>query len=368
MTPIDIAKGEPDFHTPAHIKKAACEAIDANFTKYTPQPGIPELREAIADKFRRENGIMAAPDDIVVSCGGKHSVEQAIRALIRPGDEALLITPHWFAYPEQVKLAGGVPVLVEAHAVDGFVPRIEALEQALTPRTRLIVFNTPNNPTGAVYPRPFLEQTAELALEHSLYVLSDEVYEHIRFEGAEHVSLASLSSKVAARTITVNSVSKTHAMTGWRIGYAHLPDGGAARVTAIQQVSTSAPCAVSQRAALAALTGPQDHVTEMTAAYAVRRTAMLQGIASIPGLEALPPRGAFYCFVNMSGLVGKALRGHAIHHADSLVRAVREEAGVHMLSAASFGAPQYLRLSFAVSLEAIEEGLDRLSRLISEGD
>ena len=368
MPLIDIARGEPDFHTPAYVKRAGCEAIEADFTKYTPQPGIPELREAIAAKFRTENGIEADAEDVVVSCGGKHSVEQAIRCLLRPGDEALIVAPHWFAYPEQVKLAGGTRVLVPARESDGFVPTLENIQAALTRHTRLLILNSPSNPTGAVYPRHLIEAIAALVLDNGLYVLSDEVYERILFDSAEHVSIASVDSDAARRCITVNSVSKTHAMTGWRIGYAHLPGGLAEKVTGIQQVSTSAPAAMCQRAALAALTGDQGHVKAMAAAYAERRAALLERVAAVPGLHAFAPKGTFYCLVNMNGLVGRRLRGHRILDADTFARVAEADAGVRVLSAAPFGAPEHLRLSFAVSLEAIHAGMDHLAQLIAEGE
>ena len=365
---VDIAKGEPDFHTPDFIKRAAWEAIEANFTKYTPQPGIPELREAAARKLRTENAIDAAPEDIVITCGGKHAVEMTIRCLIRPGDEAIVITPHWFAYPGQIKMAGGTPVLVAARETDGFVPDVEAVSNAITSRTRLIILNSPANPTGAVYPRRFLEAVAALAVENDLHVLSDEVYEKILFDGAQHVSIASLGGGIAERTVTVNSVSKTHAMTGWRIGYALLPGGLAKRVIGIQELSTSAPCAVSQRAALAALTGNQSHVAAMTASYAARRDFLCDRVASIPGLEAVPPKGTFYCLVSTRGLRGRVLGGCAVDNADDFVRAAQDTAGVRVLSGVPFGAPQHIRISFAVSLQAIEEGMVRLERLIADGE
>ncbi|HOD49744.1 MAG TPA: pyridoxal phosphate-dependent aminotransferase [Candidatus Hydrogenedentes bacterium] len=364
---VDIARGEPDFHTPDHIKLAAHRAIDQNFTKYTPQPGIRELREAIAAKFEAENGFHAEPDDIVVSCGGKHSVAQAIRCVLGSGDEALLVTPHWSMYPGQVKLAGGRPVLVKASEERGFVPAIAAIREGITGRTRLIILNSPANPTGAVYPRALLEQVAELALEKNLYVLSDEVYEHIVFDGAEHVSIASLDKEIAQRTITVNSVSKTHAMTGWRIGYAAFPKGLAARATDIQLHSTSAPCAVSQRAALAALTGDSSHIAMMLAAYVQRRALVLERIGRLPGLSMNPPLGTFYAFVNIRGLIGGDIRGRRLDNADAFTALLQKEARVRVLSGTPFGADSHVRLSFAVSYADLEEGLRRTASLLEEG-
>jgi len=365
---IDISKGEPDFPTPDFIKEAARDAIKADFTKYTPQPGILELREAVARKFSTENALDAAPEDVVITCGGKPPVEMAIRCLIGPGEEAIVITPHWFAYPRQVKMAGGTPILVPAKETAEFVPEVEAVARAITSRTRLIIINSPANPTGAVYPRRFLEAVATLAVENNLRVLSDEVYEKILFDGVQHVSIASLGGGIAERTISVNSVSKTHAMTGWRIGYALLPGGLAKRIVGIQELSTSAPCAISQRAALAALTGDQDHVAAMTASYAIRRNFLCKRIADIPGFRAVPPKGTFYCFVSIRGLRGRVLGGRTVDNADDFARVAVESAGVRVLSGVHFGAPEHIRISFAVSFPALEEGMARLERLIVQGE
>ncbi|MBI2431963.1 MAG: pyridoxal phosphate-dependent aminotransferase [Candidatus Hydrogenedentes bacterium] len=362
---VDIGKGEPDFHTPDHIKRAAHEAIDANFTKYTPQPGIDALREAVAAKFEGENGIRVSPADVVVSCGGKHSVEQAIRATIGPGDEAVILTPHWFAYPHQVHLAGGRPVLVPLDETHGYAVNATAVRRAITPKTRLLIINSPANPTGAVFSRVQLTELAALAVEHGLLVLSDEVYERLVYEGAEHVSIASLDDDIASRTITVNSVSKTHAMTGWRIGYAALPDNLARRVTGIQQNSTSAPCAISQRAALAALTGTQEHVERMVAAYAARRNLLLRLLKDIPEFSSTVPAGTFYCFVNMAAWIGRVLNKREIRGADDFAAVLLDAARVRVVPATEFGSEKHIRLSFAVSEEALQEGLGRVKSLLS---
>lgn len=363
---VDIGKGEPDFHTPEYVKRAAHTAIDENFTKYTPQPGIPELRTAIARKVKEENSIEASPGQVVVSCGGKHAVDNAVRCLVRPGDEVLIITPHWFAYVEQINLCGGTPVYVPARPENGYVPDAAEVRAAITARTRLLILNSPNNPTGAVYPGTLLEALARTAIEHDFTVLSDEVYEKIVFDGARHVSIASLNADIAARTITVNSVSKTHAMTGWRIGYAVLPEKLADRVSAIQSVSTSAPSAVSQRAALAALTGDQSHVAAMTRAYAERRGFVLEQVKQIPSLSVVPPAGTFYSFVDIGGLIGHTVSGKEVCDANAFTAALREEAGVSVVSGSGFGAPRHIRISFAVSLDALKEGFARLKAFVLE--
>lgn len=361
---IDIGKGEPDFHTPDHVKEAAYAAIAENFTKYTPQPGIRELREAIAEKLERENRVRVTPGQIVVSCGGKHSVDNVIRLLLKSGDEALMVTPYWFAYPGQVRLAGAAPVLVPAREENGFIPDPADVRRAITNRTRLLIVNSPNNPTGAVYPREILEELGRIALEHDLMVLTDEVYEKLLYDDAEHVSIAGLGDDIAERTITVNSVSKTHAMTGWRIGYAALPGGLAGRVAGIQQLSTSAPCAISQRAALTALTGGQSHIAMMVASYTTRRAFLLKRLSQMPRLRASPPMGAFYCFVNVAGCFGRTGLGHGIQNADDFVSLLENEAGVKAVSGSGFGSDTHVRISFAVAESDLREGLGRVEQLM----
>lgn len=361
---VDIGKGEPSFHTPDHIKQAAYRAIEENFTKYTPQPGIPELREAIADKFRKENGIPVSPEEVVVSCGGKHSVDNAIRAIVEPGDEVILLTPHWFPNPEQVRLCGGRSVFVETRQEDGYLPDLDLIRSAVSPRTRLLIVNSPNNPTGTVYPRETIEAIGRLAAAHDFLILSDEVYEAIVFEGHFHVSIASLGEEIAQRTLTVNSVSKTHAMTGWRIGYAALPGNLSRRVVEIQQVSTSAPSAISQRAALAALTQDQSHVAAWREAYAERRAYVLGRIGETKPLSAFPPQGTFYCFVSIADLIGESILGRKIENGTDFANLLLEKVRVRLLSGEPFGSKDHVRVSFAVEMEALREGFDRIAELL----
>ena len=365
---INIARGEPDFPTPDHVKQAACEAIAENFTRYTQAPGIPELREAIASKLESENGIRTATEQVVVSCGAKFSVENAVRCSVGPGDEAILISPHWEAYPGQIKLAGARPVFVTTAAGSGYQPDPNAVRSAVTSRTRLLILNSPTNPSGAVYSRSLIETLAEIALEHKLTVISDEVYEMVTFDDARHVSIASLSDEVAARCVTVNSMSKTHAMTGWRIGYAALPVDLAKRVIALQSLTTSAPSSISQKAALAALTGDQSHVKCMVNAYAERRTFVLDRLDRMPFLSTYAPLGTFYCFVDISTLVGHSLRGRPIDDARSLSRLIRDEAGVRVIAGNDFGSDRHLRISFSNSLEDLQEGLERIEALFQKID
>ena len=270
---VDLGVGQPDFATPDHITVAGQRAIDEGFTRYTPQPGFPDLREAIAHKFRTENRLDVTADQVVVSCGGKHSLFNIVHCLVRPADEVLILSPHWFSYAAQVTYAGGEAVIVPTREEHGFQPDVAAVRAAVTDRTRALILNSPCNPTGAVYARTTLQALAELAVERDLFVISDEVYEKILFDGAEHVSIASLGRDIAARTATVGSVSKTHSMTGWRIGYAVMPLELAQSVTALQSHSTSGPNAIGQRAALAAFTQDAAHVPAMLAEYARRRVS-----------------------------------------------------------------------------------------------
>jgi len=361
---IDIGIGQPNFPTPDHIKAAAKRAIDENVTGYTPQPGFQDLRRAVAGKFQSENGVVVSPDQVVVSCGGKHSLYNVIQCLVEPGDEVILLRPYWFANPPQVRYAGGRPVLVATQGEEGFHPDVEAIRAAVTDATKAIVINTPCNPTGAVYGLEALRQLADLAVERDLLVIADEVYERIVFDGAEHVSIAGLNAEIASRTITVNSVSKTHAMTGWRIGYAALPRRLAETVTTLQMYSTSGPCAIAQRAALAALTESQAHVEAMVAAYAGRRRYLLDRLAGLDGLTCLPPEGTFYAFVRISELCGRTIRGRRISGSADFEALLLAEAGVKVVACEGFGDDRHVRISFAAGMEALEEGMDRIERLV----
>jgi len=361
---INLSVGEPDFPTPDHIKEAGRRAIAENFTRYTPQPGFDDLREAAALKFRAENRIDVRPEQVVISCGGKHSLYNTIQCAVGPGDEVIVLMPFWFATMEQVRRAGARPVVVPTRQEDGFQPDPDAIRSAVTGATKAIVINSPCNPTGAVFGRGLLEEIGKIAVEGDLLVISDEVYERILFDGAEHVSIAGLGPEIARRTVTVNSVSKTHAMTGWRIGYAAMPEPLAEKVTALQSVSTSGPCAVAQRAALAALTGEQGHVDRMLAAYTRRRRWLLDRIGQIEALLCCEPRGAFYVFADISPLVGRTIGGRVVADADALADVAVQGAGVRLLSGAGFGAERHVRISFAVSMDALREGMDRMERLL----
>ncbi|MGO0122863.1 pyridoxal phosphate-dependent aminotransferase [Desulfothermobacter acidiphilus] len=357
---INFGAGEPDFDTPEHIKEAARRAIDEGYTKYTPVAGLWLLRQAISEKLYRDNGLSYTPEEIVVSCGAKHSLYNALQVLLNPGDEAIIPVPYWTSYPEQVKLAGGKPVLVPALESDGFKLSSENLQAAITPRTRVLILNSPGNPTGAVYRRQELERLAEVALAADLWIISDEIYEKLIYDGEEHVSIASLAPEIKERTVVVNGVSKAYAMTGWRIGYAAANREVVKAMVNLQSHSTSNPTAVAQMAALAALTGPQEPVEEMRCSFQRRRDLIWQGLNSLPGVRCSRPAGAFYVFPDVSQLLGGRLGGRQVTTAADLALALLDEARVAVVAGAAFGDDRYLRFSYALGEEDLIEGLQRL--------
>jgi aspartate aminotransferase len=342
--------GEPDFDTPDHIKAAAREALDSGFTKYTPSSGVPELREAIAEKLALENGIDCKPSQIIVSCGAKHSCFNAILALCEPGDEVIIPAPFWLSYPEMVRLAGAEPVFVETREEDGWKMSAEQFEQAMTPRTKMVILNTPGNPTGTVYTKEELEAIANVAIEEEIYILSDEIYEKLVYDGATHTSVASISPEIADYTITVNGFSKSYAMTGWRLGYLAAPEAVAKAIDSIQSHSTSNPCSFAQKGALAALKGPQQPVSDMRDEFDIRRQYMFERVAAIPNLSAVKPLGAFYLLVN----IGR-LSLTSTNFADRLL----SKANVAVVPGIAFGNDRTIRFSYATGLDVIKEGLDR---------
>lgn len=361
---IDLNVGQPNFPTPPHIREAACKAIAENPLRSAPPPGFLDLREAVCRKLREENGIDCTPEEIVITCGGRHALYNALQCTIQPGDEVLLFSPYWSAYPEQVRLTGGKPVMVPTTEANAYQPDIGAVRAALTPQTRALIVNSPCNPTGAVFGRDILQKLGELAVEQNLLLLSDEVYEKVIFDGLRHLSIGSLGPEIARRTITINSLSTTHSMTGWRIGYARMPVELAKRVMFLQSLSTSGACAVAQRAAFAALTGDQAHVKQMADAYATRRELMMKRLSKIPPLDAFEPRGTFYLFINISSLVGQKIGGVPVANGDSLAEIFRTQAKVHILSGTYSGSLRHIRLSFAASPAELGEGMNRIERLL----
>jgi aspartate aminotransferase len=342
--------GEPDSDTPEHIKRAAIEALEAGFTKYTPNAGIPELRQAIADKLAADNGLNYRAGQIVVSNGAKHACYNAILATCQPGDEVIIPAPYWVSYPDMVRLVGAEPVIVPTSERNAWKMRPEDFENAMTPRTKMLIMNTPGNPTGSVYTREELEAIVNVAAEEDIYVLSDEIYEKLVYDDAKHVSIGSLSKEAYDLTITVNGFSKSYAMTGWRLGYLAAPDAVSRAVDSIQSHTSSNPCSFSQYGALAALKGDQQPLADMREEFEMRRNYMFDRISKISNVTAIKPQGAFYILVNISqlGLTSQ-------NFADRLL----SKANVAVVPGAAFGDDRTVRFSYATSLDVIKKGLDR---------
>ncbi|MBV8460969.1 MAG: pyridoxal phosphate-dependent aminotransferase [Candidatus Eremiobacteraeota bacterium] len=363
---LNLSVGEPDFDTPETAKSGGRAAIDAGFTKYTAAAGIMELREAIADKLRRENGLDYSPDEIVLSNGAKHSLFNAFMVLLDPGDEVIIQAPYWVSYPEMVKVAGGTPVIVKTDASTGFEMTPAMLEKAISPKTKVINLNNPSNPTGVVYSRDKLKAIADIAVRRNLVIVSDEIYERLTYDGHEVVSMAALGPQVRERTITVNGFSKAYAMTGWRLGYTASPKAFAKAMVELQSHSTSGPSSITQKAALAGLRGDRSFIKEMAAAFNARRTMAVERMRSIPGFDLeVVPAGAFYVFPNVSKLFGRTIGGRSVTNADELCLAVLEQARVAIVPGSSFGSPEHVRISYATSMEKLREGLDRIERLLN---
>lgn len=363
---LSFTVGEPDFDTPEHIAEAGITAIREGFTRYTPAAGIPELKEAICAKLKRENGLDYEPADVVVSNGAKHAIYNALQALIDEGDEVIIPAPYWVSYTEMVKLNGGVPVVVPTRAEEGFKLTPSSLKAAITPRTKAIFINSPNNPTGAVYSRAELEALAEILVAHGVVIIADEVYEKLLYDGATFTSVAALGPEVKDLTVTINGVSKTYAMTGWRIGYAAAPRELAQAMANIQSHATSNPNSIAQKAAVVALTGPQEPVRRMLEEFARRRERMVAGINALPGFKCRKPEGAFYIFADVSELFGRTLRGQKITGSISLAELLLVEAHVAVVPGAAFGDDRYVRFSYATSMTSIEKGLERLKEVLAE--
>lgn len=345
--------GEPDFDTPEHIKEASIKALQEGFTKYTPSSGLPELRTAISEKFKDDNGIDYKPSQIIVSNGAKQSCYNAILACCEPGDEVVIPAPYWLSYPEMVRLTGAEPVIVPTTAENSYKMSAEEFENAMTPRTKMVIINSPGNPTGSVYTREELEKIVEVALTEDIFILSDEIYEKLVYDDTVAVSPASLSKEAYDLTITINGFSKAYAMTGWRLGYLGAPEEIAKVIDSLQSHSTSGPCSFAQKGGVAALKGPQDCVTDMREEFNIRREYMYERIAAIPNLSAVKPLGAFYMLVNIAkfGL-------SSTNFADRLL----SKAEVAVVPGIAFGDDQTVRLSYATDLETIKTGLDRIEQ------
>ncbi len=363
---IDFAAGEPDFDTPEPVKAAAEAAIKAGFTKYTASSGIDELRQAIADKLATDHGLRYDKSQVLVSCGAKHTLYNLAQALFEAGDEVLIPSPFWGSYQDQVLLSDATPVLVQTQEAEGYALTREALERSITPRSKAIIINSPCNPTGATHGRTTLEHVAEVALRSDLVIISDEIYEKILYDGAQHIGIATLGPEVAARTVVVNGVSKAYAMTGWRIGYAAGPKDLITAMGNIQSQSTSNPTSISQKAAIAALRSGDAFPKHMVLEFDHRRRLMVERLNKMPGVSCRMPTGAFYAFPNVSGLFGRRHDGGVISGAADLAAYFLKEARVALVPGEPFGSASHIRLSYATSLEAISRGMDRMQEAIGK--
>ena len=361
---VSFGAGEPDFNTPDYIKEAAIKAINDNHTRYTATSGIIELKKAIVKKFKEDNGLEYSENQILISTGAKQSLANVFSAILNEGDEVLINIPYWVTYPELVKLNGGVPVFIETKKENSFKFTLKELEENCTERTKAILINSPNNPTGSVYTEEELKVIAEFAREKDLIIISDEIYEKLIYDGKKHISIASLSEDAFNRTIVINGVSKTYAMTGWRIGYSAAPIEINKLMTNIQSHTTSNANAIAQYAALAALEGNDDEIKAMVKEFARRKNYMIESINNIDSLETLHPNGAFYVMVDVSKLFGKKCDGKVIEGSIDFAKAILEKEKVAVIPGIAFGNDNYIRLSYATSMENIEEGIRRIEKFI----
>ncbi|MFZ5969829.1 MAG: pyridoxal phosphate-dependent aminotransferase [Bacillota bacterium] len=360
---MSFGAGEPDFNTPAHIRKAAFDAMEKGMTGYTASSGLPELKQAICEKLKKENNLAYTPENIVVSNGAKHSLFNALQAICNPGDEVIVPVPFWVSYPELVKLADATPILVETPEENGFKYDEKSLLAAINENTKAIILNSPNNPTGSVYTEAELKKIAEIAEKHDIYVISDEIYEKLVYDG-EHISIASFGDKIKDLTIVINGMSKAYAMTGWRIGYLAANKEIANIINNIQSHATSNPNTIAQYASIEALKGDQEPIQKMVEAFVERRNYMVEKINTIPGISCRKPEGAFYVMVNISQLMGKTLKGYAINSSMDLAGYLLDTAQVAVIPGSGFGSDNYVRLSYATSLENIKEGLRRIEEAL----
>ena len=364
---IGFGAGEPDFATPDNIKAAAIRAIENNCTKYTAASGMDTLKQAICDRMHADNGIDYKPGQIVVTSGAKHNVFIALMVLLNPGDEVILPAPYWVSYIEMIRMAGGVPVVVDAEESAGFKVTAEQVRAAVTPKTKLIIMNSPSNPTGMIYTREELEAIGRVCVENDLYIISDEIYCKLAYDGKEFTSMATLGDGIKERTILINGVSKTYAMTGWRIGFAAANDRLAKVMADYLSHSTSAASMISQYAALEAYSGPQESVEVMRKAFEARRDYFVSRVNNIEGVSCLKPEGAFYIMMNIEKLIGTKLYGVEITDSDVFANLLLEKGLVAVVPGSGFGAPHFCRWSYATSMENIRLGLDRLEKFLKEG-
>ena len=364
---VTFGAGEPDFNTPEHIRQAGIDAINNGQTRYTPAAGTPQLRQAVCDKLKKDNGLDYEPAQIVISNGAKHSLMNTFMAILNEGDEVIIPAPFWLSYSEMVRIAGGVPVIIYTKKENQFMMTKEELENAYTEKTKAIVLTSPSNPTGQVMSREDLRMIADFAVSHDLFVLSDEIYEKLIYdEDKKHISIACLGKEIYDRTIVINGVSKSYAMTGWRIGYTAAPLAVSKLMASLQSHMASNPNSIAQAATVAALNGPQDCVAEMCVEFKKRRDYIFEREEAIPMLAALKPQGAFYLFVDVSGTYGKSYEGTVINSAADFATVLLDKKYVAVVPCADFGMPDYIRLSYATSMEIIKEGMDRIEAMVKE--
>lgn len=362
---VGFGAGEPDFPTPKHIKDAAIKAINEDFTKYTPASGTLDLKKAVCKKFKDDNGLSYEPSQIVISNGAKHSLVNAFGAILNPGDEVIIPAPFWVSYPEMVKFCDGVPVVINTTEENNFKFTAADFENAITSKTKAIVLNSPSNPTGMLYTEEELRSIADVALKHNIYVISDEIYEKLLYDNHTHTSIASLGDDIKELTIIINGVSKTYAMTGWRIGYTASSEKIAKLMSNVQSHTTSNPNSIAQAAATAALLGPTEELEVMKKAFDERRKYMVERINSIPGVSCSMPMGAFYVMMNIKDVIGREIAGVKINSADDFANAFLEKSLVAVVPGTGFAAPEYVRWSYATSMENIKEGINRLEKFLN---
>lgn len=363
---ISFSAGEPDFNTPKNIINAAIKAMEDGNTKYTSVNGILQLREAICKKFKDDNGLEYNPSQIVVSTGAKQSLANTFLAILNAGDEVIVSTPYWVSYPELIKLADGKPVFVEGDEKSNYKFTKENLEKAVTAKTKAIVLNTPNNPTGTIYNKEELEVIANFAKKYDIIIISDEMYEKLIYDNENHISIASLSKDAYERTIVINGLSKSYAMTGWRIGYCAASEKIAKLMISIQSHVTSNVCSITQYAALEALNGPQDEITKMINEFEKRRNYMINRIESIDNLSIVKPKGAFYIMINIENCLGKEINGKILNDSMEFCASLLENEKLAVIPGKAFGLNNYIRVSYATSMEAIKEGLNRIESFIKK--
>jgi len=361
---VGFGAGEPDFNTPENVCNAGIEAIRTGFTKYTPASGTNELKSAISRKFKDFNGLDYAPNQIVISNGGKQGLSNVFDAILNPGDEVIIPAPYWLSYPEMVKLSDGVPVFVYGSKENGYKITADQLRDAITDKTKAFVLNTPSNPTGMIYTKPELEALAKVIVEKDIFCVSDEMYEYLIYGDEKHVSIASLNDEIYKRTITCSGLSKSYAMTGWRIGYTGSSVEIAKLMGAMQSHATSNPNSIAQYASVEALTGPQEAVKVMKDEFNRRRVYMYNRIKNFPYVDVLEPKGAFYVFVDMSEALAKSYKGVKVETTANLAKMLLDDYAVAVIPCADFGFPTHIRLSYAISMEAITKGLDRIEEFL----